>query len=81
MIFYFIRWWCYILARYVPCKDCSDRYIGCHSKCDKYALFKLDGEVQKIRRINEIDVDSYYIKKNLKLRDKYKGDYYVRVIK
>lgn len=52
MIFYFIRWWCYILARYVPCKDCSDRYIGCHSKCDKYALFKLNGEVQKIRRIN-----------------------------
>ena len=81
MIFYFIRWWCYTLARYVPCKDCSNRYIGCHSRCDKYALFKLNGEVQKIRRINEIDVDSYYIKKNLKLRDKYKGDYYVRVIK
>lgn len=19
-----------------PCKDCSDRYVGCHSKCDRY---------------------------------------------
>ena len=69
------------LARNVPCKDCLDRYIGCHGRCDKYRVFKLDGERQKANRINEIDVDSYYIKKNLKLRDKYKGDYYVRVIK
>lgn len=19
-----------------PCKDCADRYLGCHSKCEKY---------------------------------------------
>lgn len=19
-----------------PCKDCSDRYLGCHGKCEKY---------------------------------------------
>lgn len=23
-----------------PCKDCPDRYVGCHSKCDKYLEFK-----------------------------------------
>lgn len=20
----------------IPCKDCLDRYVGCHSTCDKY---------------------------------------------
>lgn len=23
-----------------PCKDCKDRYLGCHSKCKKYNNFK-----------------------------------------
>lgn len=23
-----------------PCKDCPDREVGCHGKCDKYAQFK-----------------------------------------
>ena len=23
-----------------PCKDCEDRHINCHSKCEKYLLFK-----------------------------------------
>lgn len=22
-----------------PCKDCSDRYLGCHDKCEKYQKF------------------------------------------
>ena len=26
----------------VPCKDCKDREIGCHSKCKKYLTFKKD---------------------------------------
>lgn len=23
-----------------PCKDCSKRYLGCHSKCDEYQAFR-----------------------------------------
>lgn len=23
-----------------PCKDCTDRELGCHSKCEKYKAFK-----------------------------------------
>ena len=23
-----------------PCKECSDRHMGCHAKCDKYKDFK-----------------------------------------
>ena len=22
-----------------PCKDCADRHVGCHGKCEKYAEF------------------------------------------
>lgn len=23
-----------------PCKDCMERYVGCHSKCEKYIAYK-----------------------------------------
>lgn len=23
-----------------PCKDCADREVGCHGKCDKYAQYR-----------------------------------------
>lgn len=23
-----------------PCKDCPDRYVGCHSQCEKYIAFQ-----------------------------------------
>ena len=23
-----------------PCKDCGNRYLGCHSECGKYTLYK-----------------------------------------
>lgn len=23
-----------------PCKDCPDRVVGCHSKCEKYISFR-----------------------------------------
>lgn len=34
-----------------PCKDCRDRYPGCHSKCDKYIIWKDANEAnnKKIR--------------------------------
>lgn len=26
---------------FVPCKDCKDRSVGCHSVCGKYSTYKL----------------------------------------
>ena len=23
-----------------PCKQCTDRFAGCHAKCDKYGVWK-----------------------------------------
>lgn len=24
----------------IPCKDCPDRKLGCHGKCDKYSEYR-----------------------------------------
>ena len=36
-----------------PCKDCKDRHIGCHSKCEKYLEYKK--ELQKAKHREKID--------------------------
>lgn len=33
-----------------PCKDCSDRQVGCHSACEKYLDFRKEvDEINKIK--------------------------------
>lgn len=31
-----------------PCKDCKDRYVGCHADCERYARQKAE-----LRRVKE----------------------------
>ena len=34
-----------------PCKDCQDRYLGCHSNCDRYRKFLQENErIKELRR-------------------------------
>ena len=48
------------------CKDCLDRYVGCHGACQKYLEASLENErkkewlYQKIR--TEKDIEAYKIK-------------------
>lgn len=28
-----------------PCKDCPDRYVGCHDRCSKYLAYKAEREM------------------------------------
>lgn len=30
-----------------PCKDCMERYIGCHSSCDRYIGWRKEFDEQK----------------------------------
>ena len=30
-----------------PCKDCPDRYSGCHSKCERYIGWRKEFDEQK----------------------------------
>ena len=38
-----------------PCKDCKERELGCHSKCDKYIAFKMDKQKQIEEMKNHIN--------------------------
>ena len=41
------------------CKDCTSRYVGCHSKCEDYANFKAEREKAKARRYAVSDYWAY----------------------
>lgn len=42
-----------------PCKDCKDRKLHCHDKCEKYLTFKKDhaAYVKFIRQQKQSDYD------------------------
>lgn len=44
-----------------PCKDCPDRYVGCHSKCTKYKEFRsnLDNLNNKLKEAKRLQKASY----------------------
>jgi len=42
-----------------PCKDCLDRYSGCHAKCEKYAAAKADVEELKAKHMDELNYIGY----------------------
>lgn len=55
-----------------PCKDCTERYVGCHSECEKYAEYRSQIE-EKNRLIHEgrqelYGADVYEKKKSRRLK-------------
>lgn len=38
----------------VPCHDCADRVVGCHSSCERYKLYA--EECKRIRRQIRLDI-------------------------
>ena len=38
-----------------PCKGCTERYVGCHGKCEKYAAWQSKHEKAKQRQREELD--------------------------
>ena len=61
-----------------PCKDCSDRYLGCHDHCRKY----LDDRDRRLAQKEEMrrqdngneQLRAIYSKKKYKEIKKYGGD-------
>ena len=59
-----------------PCKDCPDRYIGCHSTCEKYIEWRKNEKQyndgikfkQNIERIKEEHAIEYQYKRKRKRR-------------
>lgn len=57
----------------VPCKDCEERYVGCHSKCAQYKHFKQENEKKNkfVQEKNQQISDSLF-----KQKEHYKKKYY-----
>lgn len=53
-----------------PCKDCEDREIGCHSKCEKYKKFRDDVDASNEARRKETFAESYRIKSCISMKKK-----------
>lgn len=32
------------------CKDCGDRYVGCHDQCEKYRMFKANRKAENEKK-------------------------------
>lgn len=41
------------------CKDCPDREVGCHSRCEKYLREKKENEIRKARKNGSRDYTNY----------------------
>lgn len=44
------------------CKDCEDRYVGCHGECEKYIEFTLQQRQEKEKAWKERHKDIMYTK-------------------
>ena len=67
--------------REYPCKDCKDRYIGCHGQCEKYKSARKENEEEKkgtIRRRTEV---AYTGADNAGHRKRMSGKYHGGVLK
>lgn len=48
------------------CCECSDRYVGCHSQCQKYIVNKVIKMYHNQKRIDEYEIDY-----NIRMRNAY----------
>lgn len=44
-----------------PCKDCSERFVGCHASCHRYAEFKAGCEARREERTKLHPIADYTI--------------------
>lgn len=55
-----------------PCKDCLDRYLGCHSDCEKYITWKDVHEkaLDAIRADKDktVDADAFLVNQHRKYK-------------
>ena len=48
-----------------PCKDCTDRYVGCHADCEKYLAWKAEwNEYKKGKPDNGITFNHANVRKS-----------------
>lgn len=56
-----------------PCKDCKERYFGCHDECVKYQAYQNKVEEIRQRRQDEVRTRSYICDEVFKNVRRYKS--------
>ena len=46
-------------VRFAPCKDCTNRHLGCHAKCYKYQVYRQARDEYNAVARKEHDSDTY----------------------
>ena len=54
----------------VSCRNCLDRYPGCHQYCKTYKKERAEYDRQKAEENKDKDVSYYYVERINKIRDK-----------
>lgn len=52
----------------VPCKDCNERSVECHSLCGKYKEFQKQNEELKAKRRLQREADVYREQRKFRLK-------------
>jgi hypothetical protein len=57
-----------------PCKDCPDRYVGCHSKCEKYIAFNKERQefLEKRSKANALEYEFWHTSRYRKYKPRRK---------
>ena len=55
-----------------PCKDCSDRQLGCHGKCEKYAAFKDVRKEINYNKARDSKINSFKIDAEISTNKRFK---------
>lgn len=56
-----------------PCRNCPEREVGCHSKCDKWAAYKKADAVWKQKHpAPPEDVEHYFVQRDEAIHKLYK---------
>ena len=57
-----------------PCKNCDERYYGCHAKCDRYASFDNERKVEREKRMKACEIKGGFVEHSRELRHKIRQD-------
>lgn len=49
-----------------PCKNCTDRVVGCHSTCEKYLAFQKERELVREKKYKDYCLTSAIIESKLR---------------
>lgn len=44
-----------------PCKDCAERFVGCHASCGRYREYKAECDARREARVGRYVIKDYTV--------------------